>query len=83
MTSASKGYTKTMKFIASSVLDKNAYEYKDVNNMLFSYNLDFEILEYTTNNQFLEDNQVIDEAPEKFHSYGINNIIFLDGYGKE
>lgn len=72
--------TKTIKFIASSVENKNDYKYQDVNYMLFSYNLDLEILDYTINNSFPEKYQVLDNAREKFHSYGLNNNLdFVDG----
>lgn len=72
--------TKTTAFIANSVTDKDDYKYKGVNYMVFAYNLDLSILEHTTNNKFPTDFEVVDDAPEKEHAYGLNsNLNFVDG----
>lgn len=72
--------TKTIKFIANSVMNKDDYRYQGVNYLMFSYNLDLSILDYTINNSIPESYQVLDDAPEKFHAYGLNsNLNFVDG----
>lgn len=47
--------------------------------MMFSYYLDFSILGYTVDNSLPEGYQVVDDAPENFHAYGVNsNLNFVD-----
>ncbi|MBE4704239.1 hypothetical protein [Spiroplasma platyhelix] len=77
---SSANQTKTTKFIANSVVNKDDYKYKGGNYLMFAYNLDLAILDYTVDNSFPETLQVIDDAPEKFHAYGLNsNLNFVDG----
>lgn len=79
-TSSLGGYTKTIKFITNSVMDKDTYKYQDKNYMMFSYNLDFAILDYTIDNSFPQGNEVPAGALENFHAYGLNNNLnFVDG----
>ncbi|MGL5268348.1 MAG: hypothetical protein ACRC8P_01040 [Spiroplasma sp.] len=72
-------YTKTVKFIASNVLNKDDYKYQGVNYMIFSYHLDFSILGYTIDNSIPTGYQVVKDAPENNHAYGLNNNLnFVD-----
>lgn len=72
--------TKTVKFVANSVVNAKDYEYKNGNYLLFAYNLDLDFLTYTKDNQFPNDLAVADDAPEKDHAYGLNeNLTFVDG----
>lgn len=78
-TAAISRYTKTIKFIANSVTNKDDYKYQGVNYMMFSYYLDFSILGHTVDNSLPEGYQVVDDAPENFHAYGVNNNLnFVD-----
>lgn len=77
---SSANQSKTTKFIANSVTDKNDYKYKGGNYLLFAYNLDLTILEATKDNSFPATSQVTDDAPEKNNAYGLNdNLTFVDG----
>lgn len=71
---------KTTKFIANSVTNKDDYKYKGGNYMLFAYNLNLAILDYTVDNSFSATLEVLDDAPERVHAYGLNdNLTFVDG----
>lgn len=73
-------YTKTIKFIVNSVSDKDTYKIRNKNYMMFSYNVDFIVLNNTVDNTIPDTYQVLDTAPEKFHAYGLNsNLNFVDG----
>ncbi|MDQ7982927.1 MAG: hypothetical protein REH79_01740 [Spiroplasma sp.] len=73
-------YTKTIKFIANNVFNKNDYQYQNINYMLFSYHLEIDVLKYTEENNIPDQYQVLDTAEENLRAYGLNNnLIFVDG----